>query len=85
MSHSERSPKVTKDLHRFAEEFEIAFQTYKQVSQISTRWFTCSLVKVKPTNWMKTANWVDPEKSLELQIGTQSPALLYNEAQAITK
>ena len=37
MSHSERFPKVTKDPHRFAEEFNIVFQTYMQVSQISTQ------------------------------------------------
>ena len=30
-------------------------------------------------------SWDDPEKSLELHIGTQSPALLYDQAQAIIK
>ena len=36
-------------------------------------------------HWMKTANWENPERSLELQPGDQPANLLYNQASAISR
>lgn len=35
-------------------------------------------------NWMKTANWENPERSIKLQLGDQPADLLYDQACVIT-
>ena len=36
-------------------------------------------------HWMKTTNWENPERSLELQLGDQAANLLDDQIQAITR
>lgn len=79
------SPRVTKDPHRFAEEFNIAFQTHQPGFSDLHQLLHMLIGKGQAWHWMKTANWDHPEKSLELQIRGQPPALLCGLAPGIAK
>ena len=67
-------PKVTKDPHRFAEEFQRVIQIYQPgFFNLSDSPYACQW---RPGPMLdETAKWNDPQKSLEWQVGTEKPLL----------
>ena len=78
-------PKLTKDSHRLTEAFHIVIQThqpgfpdfYQQVYMIAGEEWA--------QHWRKSANWKNPERSLDLQLGDQAAKLSDDQFQEMTR
>ena len=64
----QRCSQVTKDPHRFAEEFNIVTQTYQPGFSDLHQLVHMLVREGQAQHWMKTPNCENPESSLELQL-----------------
>lgn len=69
-------PKVAKDPHWFPEEFNVIIQIYQPAFSDFYQQIYMLVSKGQAQHWMNTANWHNPESSVELQMGHHLPALL---------
>ena len=77
--------RVTEDPHWFDEEFNTVIQAYQPgFSDLHkpVRMFVC---EGQAWHWMKTANWENPDRVLELQLGEHPANLLHNHAHVIAR
>lgn len=74
-------PRVREEPHRHAEEFNIVAQSYQPDFSDLYPLVHRLIGEGQAQHWIKTTNWDDPEKSLELQMEDQLPVLLYDQAQ----
>ena len=75
--------KITKDPHRFGEEFAIVIQFYQPGFSNLCQLLHLLVSEHQAQHGMTTANWENSESSLELQLKEQPSNLLYDQAQKI--
>ena len=77
--------RVTEDPHWFDEKFNTVIQTYQPGFSDLHKLVHMLVCEGQAQQWMKTANWENPDRFLELQLGEHSANLLHDQAHAIVR
>ena len=76
-------PRETRDPHRFAEKFQRVIQTYQPGFSDLYQLVHILVSEAQAQHSIKTANWENPERALELQPRDQPAELFYDQAWAV--